>query len=267
MASSKTIFLRDDDTSFFTSPAQLERIYGTLWQAGIPVNLAVIPAPRSDVRVLHRDGQPYDPGIPPQFRGQSREFALWENAEICQFLNDKVKQGLVEICLHGYNHDYYEFEQESPKLIAQKLDTGKRELQQTFPYARIKTFIAPYDRISPTAFELITERGYNVPTNSTSLLGAGIIDVQNNQKQVMDAGNKLYAGDEYFFSHHAPPIQCEELAMQRLDENDLLIVTNHYWTFFYDWNGEWDEMLAGWDRFVDKLLSLPDARFSTFAKG
>lgn len=267
MSASKTIFIRDDDTSFFTPPAHLERIYGKLWEAGVPVNLAVIPVPRSDVRVLHREGQPFDPSIPKQFRGQSREFPLWENLPLCQFLSDKVKKGLVEICLHGYDHGYHEFDQESPKTVAQKLDAGKRELRRAMPLARIKSFVAPYDRISPTAFELVTERGFHVATNTATLANTQYAHLTANHMCVMENGKHLYAGDEYFFSHHSTPSSCEALAMQRLEENDLLIVTNHYWTFFYDWDGEWHDMLAAWDHFVEKMLSLPDVRFSTFAHG
>ena len=34
--------IRDDDTSFFTSPEELERVYGQISQLG-PVSLAVVP--------------------------------------------------------------------------------------------------------------------------------------------------------------------------------------------------------------------------------
>ena len=33
--------IRDDDTSFFTRPDDLERVYGRYWGRGIPVSLAV----------------------------------------------------------------------------------------------------------------------------------------------------------------------------------------------------------------------------------
>jgi hypothetical protein len=45
-----TVILRDDDTCAFTPRACLERLYRPFLQRGLPVNLAVIPEVRTDVR-------------------------------------------------------------------------------------------------------------------------------------------------------------------------------------------------------------------------
>src|SRR5689334_7914149 len=151
------LIFRDDDTSFFTSPAMLEAIYEPLWERNIPVCLAVIPAHYANSII---NGE-VDPNVAPQYRGQDQEFQVSDNHEICFFLNNLVDQGLVEICLHGYNHNYPEFQTDDEAVIRQKLTDGQRILEATFPKADIKTFLIPYDAISATALQLIVDAGYN----------------------------------------------------------------------------------------------------------
>jgi hypothetical protein len=262
----KTIILRDDDVSAFTSPAQLEKIYGRLWEAAIPVSLGVIPQPRGDVRVLHREGQPYDPSIPPKYRGSNQPYKLRENKVICNYLNELARQGLVEVCLHGYQHSYDEFASEDESLLAQRIEEGKQELEMLLPEAEIKTFVAPYDKLSPTAFNLLVDYGFNVCTNSQSLAGTDYDFMTNFSRHTIPEEQKLFTCDEYFFSHHASPEACLALARQRLDENDFLIISNHYWTFYYDWTGNWDAMHTVWQSYIDILLGLAKAKFTTFSK-
>src|SRR5262249_4896338 len=133
----KTIILRDNDSSAFSSPALLEKVYGRLWQANIPVSLGVVPQPRGDVRLLHLQDQPYDPSIPPKFRGSNQPYKLRENKILCSFLNEMARQGLVELCLHGYDHSYNEFDIEDETLLSQKIEEGKAELESAFPDAAI----------------------------------------------------------------------------------------------------------------------------------
>ena len=259
----KTVIIRDDDVSYFTSPAQLETIYGRLWLANIPVCFAVIPAPRADVRVLHREGQPLDPGVSKQYRGQAKSFPLTDNPSLCEFLNDKAKNGLVEVCLHGFNHTYYEFGSDDEILLNQKIEQGLTQLHTAMPDAKIRTFIAPYDVISPTAFDLLLKHNFNICTCTESLKDTPYATLQSYQYTNLSPSQRLYACDEYFFSHHSTPENCLALAQSRL-QNDLIIAINHYWTFFYDWAGEWAAMLDAWHLYVDDLLALHDVKFQTF---
>lgn len=139
----KTIIFRDDDISYFTSTEQLETIYGRLWDANIPVCFAVIPEPRADVRVLHREGQPYDPSIPNQYRGQEKTFPIADNPVICEFLNEKAKAGLVEVCLHGFDHSYYEFDTDDVASLEQKITKGLDQLKAVIPDATIQSSLPP----------------------------------------------------------------------------------------------------------------------------
>jgi hypothetical protein len=261
----KTIIIRDDDISYFTSPKQLETIYGRLWDANIPVCFAVIPAPRGDVRVLHREGHPIDPSIPIQYRGESKNFVLADNPEICDFLNEKAKSGLLEVCLHGFEHNFHEFEIEDADVLQNKVERGLSILQSALPDVCINTFIAPYDEISPIAFDILRKHDFTICTRTETLKQTPYADMLSYQKRNLSDTGLLYTADDYFFTRHLEPSQCLAMAENNLQEQDLNIVVNHYWTFFFDWNGNWEAMLEAWNRYIDQLLALEDAQFLTFA--
>jgi hypothetical protein len=86
--------IRDDDTSFFTSPEDLEQVYGEVSRRG-PVSLAVVP--------FHCAGT--SKGVPEQFRNQWSVHPLHENVRLVEYLRDAVSAGRFEIMLHGYYHD------------------------------------------------------------------------------------------------------------------------------------------------------------------
>ncbi|GAB4521819.1 MAG: hypothetical protein OHK0046_33610 [Anaerolineae bacterium] len=262
----KTIIIRDDDTSYFTPPDLLEAVYARLWARSIPVALAVVPAARGDVRVMHREGQPFDPAIPTQHRGDARGFPLAENKALCRFLNDQAAAGRVEICLHGYDHSYHEFDSQDEGLLREKITRGLAELRAALPAATIRTFIAPYDRLSDVAFQLLTnEFGLTVCTSTASLKATPYHDLVSYRQLDLRSGQRLFTCDEYFFTRHELPEKCLMLAQQRLSEEQLVIVTNHYWTFFYDWSAGWPAMQAAWEAFIDDVLGREDVQFVTFA--
>ncbi len=165
----RTIILRDDDTSTFTTPQRLQALYGRVWAAGLPVCLAVVPKVYGDTRVYWTDGNPQDPAIPPAHRGTESCYSILDNPQLCAFLNNLAAAGLVEICLHGFTHTFFEFITHDRAVIRQKLDGGMAILERAFPAAKITTFIAPYDRLSPAALTELIKRGFHICTQSLNL--------------------------------------------------------------------------------------------------
>ncbi|GAB4555473.1 MAG: hypothetical protein OHK0023_26790 [Anaerolineae bacterium] len=257
----RQVIIRDDDTSFFTQPSQLEAIYGRLWEQGLPVCLAVVPAPRGDIQVRHRLGTPFDPGIPPQYRGQARAFPLADNPALCEFLNRLAQQGLVEVCLHGYHHSYLEYLNPDADVIHQKLTDGLRELRAALPDARIETFIAPYDRMSPTAVKSVLEAGLNVCVSAMELAFVPPLNgLSTYQSAQLGSGPKVFTCDEYLFTHREAPDRSLETATTRLNTEALFVCTNHIWCFFHDWQPTArPDLLAAWKSFVAALLQAQDS--------
>jgi len=255
------IIIRDDDTSYFTSPALLERIYGRLWQHDHPVSLAVIPAQRSDTRVEYRPGSPYDPSIAPEYRGLAKDHPITLNRELCAFLNAQAKTGLIEICLHGYNHSYLEFTSENRTLIEQKLTDGHAMLREALPDAPIQTFIAPYDELSAIAVETVLAHGYNLCSKSANFASfSAYSHLGPYQTHALPNGRRIFTCDEYIFTHRRKPGASISDARHRMQTETPLVIANHYWTFFYDWNGPNTQLLAEWDLFVDDLLTTSEDR-------
>lgn len=262
----KRVIIRDDDISYFTRPEQLEKVYGHLWEAGKPVSFAVIPAQQSNVRVLHRPGRPYDPSIAPPYRGIDQQHAITDNPDLCQFLNARAREGLAEICLHGFDHSYMEFDQSDPNVLHNKLKDGLLILQDAIPDASIQTFIAPYDKLSVEALNAVIEMNFNLCTASINLdQVSALAEIGPYEMHEWADGRALYTCDEYLFTHRQSPALCLATARKRIEEKNLLIVANHYWTFFYDWHGDNPGLRARWNAFVDDLLNRNDVKFTRFS--
>ncbi len=250
-----TLIIRDDDTSFFTTPALLDQIYGQLWAHSLPVCLAVIPAQNANTRVLHRADQRYDPSIPPHYRGIEQNFLITDNHELCAFLNDKISAGLVEIMLHGYSHSHYEFMSDDAEELQQKLTAGLAILKSAFPAATTQIFIAPYDKVSAVALELILGMGLSLCTHSNNLAALpGQAATHGYTCQTLPTGKRLYTCDEYLFDLTRPAADSLANARQRLQSEPLVIVANHYWNYFYDWNGVNQPLMAVWQTFIQEML-------------
>ena len=263
----RALIFRDDDSSFFTSPWRLERIYGRLWEAGLPVCLALIPDFFADTRVYWSDGNPHDPGIAPEYRGESKCYALLDNRELCAFLNELAAADLLEICLHGYTHTFYEFITHDRAVIENKLDAGIALLQEALPAARVKTFVPPYDRISPIALTALIERGFNICTQSLNLAPLPALpQIQGFAAASIGDGQALFVCDDYLFTHKRSPADSLRLARKALSENALTIVSNHYWSFYYPWRDQPNAPdTDAWNAFLDDALADGDTEITTFS--
>src|SRR3954469_13795111 len=98
-----TVILRDDDTCAFTPREYLERLYRPFLQRGLPVNLAVIPEARTDVRT---PGGALE-GLLAAGRGPATALApIAANTDLVDYLKAEHGYGLVQ---HGCHHDTFEF--------------------------------------------------------------------------------------------------------------------------------------------------------------
>jgi hypothetical protein len=86
--------IRDDDTSYFTTPEALEAAYGEITRWG-PVSLAVIPYCRAG----------FSKGVPEHIRGRWSVHPLHQNESLVKYLRRAVYEKRFEIMLHGHHHD------------------------------------------------------------------------------------------------------------------------------------------------------------------
>jgi uncharacterized protein DUF2334 len=141
--------IRDDDTSFFTSPEELDRAYGEVTQWG-PVSLAVIPFCRAGL----------SKGVPEKFRGRWSVHPLHENRGLVEYLRDGISAGRFEIMLHGYHHDEPtgrgEFRRGND--LVKKVTEGRKYLEDLLG-VQIRVFVAPKNIMGRDGLRAIVRAG------------------------------------------------------------------------------------------------------------
>jgi hypothetical protein len=146
------VALRDDDTSYFTAPARLHRVYDGIWER-IPVCLATVP-----FAIGYRR-----PGIPEAHWQSGQSFPLEQNAELVDELRRLAAGGRASIALHGYTHqdypDGYEF-QAAPDPDRRVRD-GLAYLQTTLG-SDIRIFVPPHNALSKRGLAAVSAAGLNL---------------------------------------------------------------------------------------------------------
>jgi predicted deacetylase len=132
------VAIRDDDTCYFTKPADLERVYRGIWDQ-VPVCLATIPFAMGY----------QSPAVPRAYWTSGETFALERNPDLVAQLRERSVAGRVSIALHGYTHedfpDGWEF---------QAAPDPDRRVREGLAYLRgllgtdISIFVPPHNALS-----------------------------------------------------------------------------------------------------------------------
>lgn len=251
----RQLVILDDSVTYFTHPAHLQQVYGRLWDAGIPIAVAVTPAQLGMID-LAQPAQRILAAIPPQARGQRRSYKLADNAALCRYLNVLTQQRLVEIVLRGYHGTWDEFASDDDILLNQKIEEGIAEIQQAIPDAKITTVVLPEQHASTTALTLLGSYGVNAVTYAPQMCAKRVLLNQHCQR--------FHYGDPLFSPHGQPATQLDR-AIEQLAQYEFLLLRQVYWAFFYDWQDQPNPAKFAWDTFIDELLLIPDLDIETFA--
>jgi hypothetical protein len=144
--------IRDDDTSFFTRPEELERAYGYITRRG-PVSLAVVPFCRAGS----------SRAVPEKVRGSCSVHPLHENAPLVEYLREKVSTGRFEIMLHGYHHDEAHGRPEfaGGDDLDRRVREGRRYLEDLLR-TTIKVFVPPHNAIGRQGLHAVARAGLHL---------------------------------------------------------------------------------------------------------
>ena len=144
--------IRDDDTSFFTSPEQLERAYGEVTRWG-PVSLAVVP--------FHRAGT--SRGVPEKYRGRWSIHPLHENRGLVEYLRQTTAAGAYEVMLHGYHHDEPDnrWEFYHGHDLSRRVADGRKYLEDLLQ-APVRVFVPPRNAIGRAGLRAIIGEGLHL---------------------------------------------------------------------------------------------------------
>ena len=144
--------IRDDDTSFFTSPEELEQVYGEVSRLG-PISLAVVPFQRAGT----------SQGVPERFRGRWSVHPLHDNQPLVDYLRAGISMGRFEIMLHGYHHDepHGRPEFESGQHLAQRVADGRTYLEELLG-TTIRVFVPPRNTIGRHGLRAVALAGLHL---------------------------------------------------------------------------------------------------------
>ena len=144
--------IRDDDTSFFTSPDDLERAYGEISQKG-PVSLAIIPFCRAGGSKC----------VPLAYRNQWSVHPLHENESLVEYLRHRIREGRFEAMLHGFHHDEPAGRPEFTVAahLRRKVAEGRRYLEQVLQTS-VRVFVPPHNAIGRDGLRAVAAEGLHL---------------------------------------------------------------------------------------------------------
>jgi predicted deacetylase len=176
--------IRDDDTSFWTKPEELEAVYNEIWKKGLIVSLSLIPfAVRS-----------YNCGDQDKFYQDEKQKLIGENRELIEFLQEKIRENKISIMLHGFSHQYKvaknkrdkpvlatkeslnvlrkykkgpelcwygEYNWKGYKQLKKETQKGKEYLEELL-HTEIIVFVPPSNDISKEGVKAVSECGLNI---------------------------------------------------------------------------------------------------------
>jgi len=132
--------IRDDDTSYFTRPSELEDIYAPLGTS-VPVSLAVTPFAVESFFL----------GDPERFHQSDLPRPLGGNPELTAYLREGIGAGRWSVMCHGYTHAYArsasgdlipECVWKSGERVGREAALGKRYLEETLN-CTVRAFVPP----------------------------------------------------------------------------------------------------------------------------
>jgi hypothetical protein len=144
--------IRDDDTSFFTTPEALENAYEGI--RGGPISLAVIPFCRAGTSAF----------VPERYQKRWSVHPLHENTS--RYLRASVAQGRYEVMLHGFHHDEpdgrAEFaERRSGPALLERVTYGRKYLEDLIG-APIRVFVPPSNGLNGNGLSAIVQGGLHL---------------------------------------------------------------------------------------------------------
>ncbi|MEY4941151.1 MAG: hypothetical protein RIQ93_2886 [Verrucomicrobiota bacterium] len=226
------VIIRDDDTNALTPVECLERLYRPFLERGLPVNLAVVPDVRSDVRLPdgRREGflLARRPGTP--------EFVpLASNAALTDYLHDNPSYNVAQ---HGCHHDYFEFDLADRGEIVRRLEHGALRMREA-GFANVSTFVAPHDKLSRLAYQEVARR---FPVISTGWFELRRLPPAWWPRYAM---KKLFAQPHWRFgrtrllshpgcllSHTRPLETMLDSIKQVIARGRLTVLVTHWWEYF-----------------------------------
>ena len=276
------LIIREDDINRFTRPGVLEDIYGKIWSEGLPVALSVIP----DVLTQKRYRLDRNPFVPAEYTATEKNYTVFENRSLCDFLAQKRDYGLAEICMHGYEHSYIknraEFVMNDRDLIDDKLEKGNRIMCECLGGELPSTFVPPFDRLSGVALKVLLEKNMHISLSNLDMIR--VLPIMHKVKAAFSlkknkAGVYVWnTGHSNVFLSSGPAVsscpEYDKMIESILDpenERGVSVLVNHHWGFYDHQTGKKNDSYFKWKDFAEQVLEnlhkISVVTFSMYAAG
>lgn len=261
------VILRDDDTNALTPPEYLERLYRPFLDRQLPVNLAVIPNVRTEIRYgdnilegfLMTRGSPADRLVP-----------IRKNQPLVEYLIEHPEYHIVQ---HGYNHEFVrgdcEFEQNDRDDLARRLEDGARLLTEA-GFSKPSTFVAPYDRFTRTSLREVARR---FPVISAAWFELSRVPYawwpryflhKLSKRSHWELGNTtLLTHPRCYLSHRRSYAGMLEEIKHAIARQRLTVLVTHWWEFFHEGTPD-AAFIDVLHKLAEYLGSQPDLRVVRF---
>ncbi len=254
--------IRDDDTNFFTTPAELEHCYGDIWHEFAPT-LCLISKVKGNwlywVHQIYKDKQNTDWAA---WTADNEPHPIENNSELVSFMREKIAEGKLDIGFHAKYHrnedsalppqmqnnfvrgaEYY-----TTRNLTNDIKAEVQHLSSLFRYP-ISVFTPPQNLLSLQGYKAVLNAGLNI-------CGGGITfyKKEKNLRGLYNIGKQLafklmHADADYphvvKYSNHSEiayhyPLQpntrlntlIEDFDMVRKFDGDFVLST-HYAEFDY----------------------------------
>jgi len=258
------VILRDDDTNVLTPPECLERLYRPFLDAGLPVNLATIPAVSTDAK--RPDGLPE--GFLWRHPSNNKRLPLEKEQMLVQYLRANPGFHVVQ---HGHHHDPFEFDRTDRNEIMQRLEAG-RALLQNAGFQRPETFVAPHDKFSRIGYREVARRYQVISTGWFELRRLprawwpkyAMAKALGHPHWRVN-GTMLLSHPGCLLSYMRPYDTMLETIKAQIQRRKLTVLVTHWWEYFRDRQPD-DQFIAVLHSLADYLRSTKDVKVISFAE-
>jgi hypothetical protein len=244
----KRVILRVDDICAHTNPADLSMIYGPCWERGFPVCFSVIP----------QSAYRFEPAGPVP----AQPMDIRQNRELVDLLNERVRAGLVEVALHGWQHHYGEWA--SPDGLEGRV--RRDVLQDLWP---VRVAVPPFDDLSWAGYRALRRAGFGICSSWAATHGG---------TRPAHWIGRVRRRVGWPFAPAAPhrwPTDVDLLDFAGRDDDDwpitlrLLRLAERWRTPVVFVQHPWrtGAQVDRWRRWLDRIAALPDVRFERYSNG
>jgi hypothetical protein len=245
------VIIRDDDTSALTPVDCLEQLYRPFLDRGFPINLATIPNVRTDVKIPSGELEGFLSVTCDTRTGRNGEtLPIGTHSELLRYLTANPEYHVVH---HGWQHDYFEFDRPDAADVVQRLEAGRRQLEEAGLGAP-RTFVAPYDKLSCAALREVANRFRVLSTGWYELRRLPLPWWPQYLMKRTAQRPHWRVGDTILLTHPGCLLSCHrnyaemlKNIQETISRQRLTVLVTHWWEYFRNGNPDSD--------FIDVLHS------------